>query len=64
MSATAKLTPEDKMEIFMYFKAGIQIKELAYTFGVGEWTIQNILTEKLKENFDSIHNKPQNSYIK
>lgn len=48
MPAIPKLTPENKLEIFLYFQSGIQIKELAYTFGVGEWTIQRILTEKLK----------------
>lgn len=48
MPAIPKLTPENKLEIFLYFQAGIQIKELAYTFGVVESTIQRILSEKLK----------------
>lgn len=64
MPAILKLTPENKLEIFLYFQSGIQIKELAYAFGVGSWTIQNIITEKLKENFDNVHNQPQNSYTK
>lgn len=53
MPAKPKLTPENKLEIFLYFQAGIQIKELAYTFGVGEWTIQKILTDKMKEIFEN-----------
>jgi predicted RNA polymerase sigma factor len=64
MPVTPKLTPENKLEIFLYFQSGIQIKELAHAFGVGSWTIQNIITEKLKENFDNVHNQPQNSYTK
>jgi transposase len=53
MPAIPKLTPENKLVIFLYFQAGIQIKELAYTFGVGEWTIQKILTDKMKEIFEN-----------
>jgi len=50
MSATAKLTPEKKLEIYFYFHAGIQVKELAYTFGMPERDIHNIITEKIQES--------------